>query len=155
MANLAKNLIKGFMKGHVLLISKDAPFAHQWSQFTADWLEKHGVDPNPIVYVCNDFSLAQKSIEIPLSIAQPPALVIIDHQLNDQDASIFSKKLRDCIPESWILDLVDRDNTLPIQFESAHIISKPVHEDDWNEFFHMMFFQAANPQWSKSLILEP
>lgn len=140
------------MRGHVLLVSTDALFASKWADFTANWLLKHGVDPDPVVYVCHDLKLAEKSIQLPLSEALPPALVILDHQEADQRMVEFSQKLRDCIPETWVVDLIPRGGLLPANLETAHIISKPINQDDWDELFHLLFFQAANPQWSRTLM---
>lgn len=140
------------MLGHVLLVSRDAAYASKWADSTANWLLKHGLDPDPVVYVCHDIKLAEKSITLPLADASPPMLVILDHMDQDERMVDFSNKLRDCIPETWIVDLIPREGLLPKNLETAHILSKPIHQEDWDELFHLLFFQAANPQWSRTLM---
>ncbi len=140
------------MNGHILLLTTSVEHAEQIADWTVAWLIAKKLDPHPMVFVCHDLEMAERSLELPLQQAKPPALVILDHQGKDPEMSRFSKKLRDCIPESWVVDLVSKEGLLPADPSSAHVIWKPTLREDWEDLLGHLFLRASTPQWSKAMM---
>jgi hypothetical protein len=140
------------MYGHILLLTSSVEHAEQIADWTVAWLIDQKIDQHPMVFVCHDLEMAERSLEMPLRDAKPPSLVILDHQGSDQAMARFSKRLRDCIPESWIVDLVPRDGLMPADPTSAHVLWKPTLREDWEDLLAHLFLRATTPQWSRAIM---
>ncbi len=138
------------MQDHIIFIGEVDKDADALAEWTATWLTEHEVDIEPTLYVCSDIETAKASIEAPLAMANPPALVIINHGENDLEMKEFSELLKRCIPESWVVDLLHPSSELP-DSEGSFAVLRPVHKEDWFSFLEHLFFKAQSPQWSRAL----
>lgn len=93
--------------------------------------------------------MAQSSIALPLTQSQAPSLVVIDHCETSAAISQFSETLRNCIPEAWIIELVDNESWLPRDLQNAFLVRKPIRKDDWDDVLQHVFLRAGSPQWSR------
>ncbi len=138
--------------GHIFFIAPTPDTnLDEISEWTLFWLLEHNLVPDTAIYNCHTVRQALAAIEAPLSIGEPPALVVIDHSTPPREEIIkFADNLRNCIPESWILEIVPNDMPLPAAKENAFWVRKPVCKEDWIAVLDHVFFRAGTPQWSAS-----
>lgn len=95
--------------GHIFFISPSSPGSlDKLSQWTFRWLLEHDeLSEDATLYTCNTIEDATNLLESALIIGESPALIVLDHADRPKAENlIFSKKLHDGIPESWIVELV-------------------------------------------------
>jgi hypothetical protein len=137
--------------GHIFFVAPvSSDQLDQLARWTVQWILGNEVALDTTVYTCGSLEEAEASISIPLAHGQPPALVVIDHGAPDQAITRFGEKLRACVPETWIIELVDNQSWLPSDIGNAFLVRKPVHQADWNDVLSHVFFQSPSPQWSRS-----
>jgi hypothetical protein len=139
------------VQGYIILIAEATLEAEILSSWTVDWILEHEVSVEPTVYLVDNLDLARKSIEVPLAQAIPPALVILDHSHGRGEVESFSKFLKESIPETWIIDLLTPDSTLPSESQ-IFALFKPIRKEDWEGVLTHVFGLAGSPQWSKAII---
>jgi hypothetical protein len=120
------------------------------AQWTVQWILHNEVPIDTTVYTCGGIDEAEASISIPLAHGIPPALIVIDHGIPDHRITAFGEKLRSCVPESWIIELVDNASFLPVDLQNAFLVRKPIHRKDWEDVLSHVFLQSHNPQWSRN-----
>jgi hypothetical protein len=137
--------------GHILMVSADDNHSALIAEWTTDWLNTNGIPIDKTIYICCDPQLASSSLQVPVQLGNPPSLVILDHGNNGDAMHHFSELLHDCIPECWIIDLIDPESMLP-KSHSAFIFRKPVKKEDWEDVLQHIYLLANSPQWSNALI---
>ena len=120
------------------------------ARWTVQWILWNEVSVDTTIYTCASLDEAEASISIPLAHGIPPALVVIDHGEPSPAITSFGQKLRTCVPEAWIIELVDNKSWLPDDMSQAFLVRKPVHREDWEEVLSHVFLQARTPQWSRN-----
>ena len=138
--------------GHIFFIAPSADSnLDEISQWTLYWLLEHNLVPDTAIYNCHNLRQALVAIEAPLTIGEAPQLVVIDHTTPPQEETIrFAGKLRTCIPESWIVEIVPPDMPLPSVDENSFWVQKPVPKEDWLSVLEHVFLKAGSPQWSET-----
>ncbi len=136
--------------GHIFFIAPTADSnLDEISQWTLYWLLEHNLVPDTAIYNCHNLRQASVAIEAPLALGEPPALVVIDHSTPPQSEAIhFAKKLRNCIPESWIVEITPDNMPLPSVDENSFWVQKPVTKESWIAILKHIFLTAGTPQWS-------
>lgn len=136
--------------GHIFFIAPNEDSnLDDIAQWTLYWLLEHNLIPDTAIYNCHNLRQALVAIEAPLSAGEAPALVVLDHTTPPKEESIqFATKLHDCIPESWIVEIIPKDMPLPQVQENSFWILKPVGKDDWIAVLEHIFLKAGTPQWS-------
>lgn len=136
--------------GHIFFIAPDADSnLDEIAQWTLYWLLEHNLIPDTAVYNCHNLRQALVAIEAPLAIGEAPALVVLDHSTPPKEEVLeFAQKLHNCIPESWIVEIVPKEMPLPQIQENSFWISKPVCRADWIAVLEHIFLKAGTPQWS-------
>ena len=101
--------------GHIFFIAPDADSnLDEIAQWTLYWLLEHNLIPDTAIYNCHNLRQALVAIEAPLAIGEAPALVVLDHSTPPKEEVLeFAQKLHNCIPESWIVEIVPREMPLP------------------------------------------
>jgi hypothetical protein len=135
--------------GHILLISQSNFHTQEMCQWTVDWILENDIPIETTVYLCDSVEMATKSLQNPIQEATPPSLIILDHEIPEPLLQ-FSALLKDCLPESWVIDLIPTDNHVP-EGLGSFVVSKPVSKDDWFGILEHIFKNAHTPQWSKTL----
>jgi hypothetical protein len=74
--------------------------------------------------------------------------VVIDHG-SSPDATGFGSYLRACIPEAWIVELVETDSALPHDLDRAFLVPKPVSREAWEAVLSPGLQQALTPHWNE------
>jgi hypothetical protein len=136
--------------GHIVLIGKADYDSETLARWTVKWLIENKITSDPSLYVCTEIETARASIETPLFEGNPPSLIIVNHIDSDPEVLAFSKFIRGCLPECWIVDLFQDNDQVPMDNSMVSLV-KPIHENDWTEFLSHLFFNAATPQYSKAI----
>lgn len=119
------------------------------AQWTMEWILDNDIPYDSTVYSCTSLEMAEASIAIPLAHGISPSLVVIGHGAPYQEITRFGETLRSCIPETWIIELVDGDSWLPTDLQHAFMVRRPIRREDWNDVLQHVFLQAVTPQWSR------
>lgn len=138
------------MIGSIILVAKSNKESEILSYWTVDWLKEHGIIMEPTVYLCSSIAQAEKSINAPLKNGNPPSFVILDHDLDENLMVPFAFKLRQALPESWVLELLRDKNKVPIHKDSF-ILPKPFSQKEWYEILSHLYQTAQTPQWSRAI----
>ncbi len=121
------------------------------AQWTLQWMLQHDLSADTAIYTCTRLDQALRSLEDPLAAGEPPALIVFDHGVPPTVETVhFCDKLRSCIPEAWIVELVSKEMPLPQDPSDSFWIKKPVCKEDWIDVLQHVFLQAATPQWSNA-----
>lgn len=116
----------------------------------------HAFSADTAIYACKGLEQGAEALETPLSQGESPALIVLDHGRTPSEKSIaFGKRLRDAIPESWIVELVESDYPTPEKSDDAFFMQKPVRRPDWEDVLQHVFVEACSPQWSNATPLYP
>ncbi len=136
--------------GHIFFISDDrATDLSELSAWTLDWMLSHDIPADTAIYACQGLSQGEKALDTPLSQGESPALIVLDHgSCPTEDSIRFGKRLRDAIPESWVVELVEKDYPVVEKSEDAFFMPKPICKADWEEVLQHVFVEACSPQWS-------
>lgn len=144
--------------GHIFLIqatpNDDLDILGRW---TVQWILRNEIPIDTTLYTCVGLEQASMAIAEPLAQGTPPALVVIDHgeaglvELDRQAVTDFGERLRACIPETWIVELVGTLSLLPKDLQQAFLVPKPVRRSDWEDVLRHIFLHAPTPQWSRAL----
>jgi|SRR5574344_2541924 hypothetical protein len=139
--------------GHIFFITLDSSCnLDEVAQWTLFWLLDHDMVANTTLYTCSGLEQAYRALEKPLKNGNSPALIVIDYPMQPNAEMIqFVHRLRECIPETWIVEFIPRSMPMPSNKEE-HLfwIPKPVCEEDWTDVLKHVCFQAASPQWSEA-----
>jgi hypothetical protein len=138
------------MIGPIILIAKSNKESEILSHWTINWLKENNVAIEPTVYLCSSLEQAEKSISAPLKRANPPSFIILDHDLDANLMVPFAFKLRQTLPETWILELLRDQNKVPVHKDSF-ILPKPFAQKEWVEILSHLFSTATTPQWSRAI----
>jgi len=134
---------------HIAWIGQDDHFAHLIGEWTLKWFKNNGFPSYQIVR-SHGLEMTLQSLEKPLRMGQPPDLVIVDRSPNAVGIDHFSNIVADCIPESWVVELVLPEDL--IQTDGSVIyLKKPFNKQDWINLLKHCFIECPNPQWSKTL----
>lgn len=138
--------------GHIFFIAPtDDSNLDEISRWTLAWLLEHNHVPDTAIYNCHNLRQARVAIETPLESGEAPTLVVIDHATPPKEEVIcFAKRLRECVPESWIVEIVPDEMPLPEADENSFWVRKPVGESAWVAILEHIFLKAATPQWSEA-----
>lgn len=143
--------------GHIFFIAdSSATDLSELSNWTLDWMLSHDMPADTAIYSCQGIRQGEKALETPLSQGESPALIVLDHGASPTSESVtFGKKLRDAIPESWIVELVEKDYPLPDRSDEAFFMPKPIRKSDWEDVLEHVFVEACSPQWSNVTPFHP
>lgn len=138
--------------GHLLFVSTTpSPHLEEIARWTLHWILQNEIQVDSTIYACHSVGAASESIAKPLSQGNPPALVVLNHPvLENPDLLSFGALLRASIPETWILDLIETDSTLPQDREECFCLRKPLRQSDWEDVLAHIFLKASTPQWSRA-----
>lgn len=137
--------------GHIFFVApSSSELLDVIARWTVQWILRNEVPLDTTVYTCASIEEAEASISIPLAHGTPPALIVIDHGAPNPQITRFGEKLRSCVPESWIVELVDNKSWLPTDTANAFLVRKPVNREDWEDVLSHVFLQSQSPQWSRS-----
>ena len=138
--------------GHIFFIApKSDELLETLARWTVQWILRNEIPVDTTIYTCASIDEAEASIAIPLAHGLPPTLIVVDHGAPDPEITAFGEKLRMCVPETWVIELVDDKSWLPADMQHAFLVRKPVRSDDWDEVLSHVFLQARTPQWSRSI----
>ncbi len=133
---------------HMVWIGKETTFSNSVCQWTIEWMKDHAIGITNIIRT-SGLELAIESLETPLKQGSPPEMVIVDRSLNSVGIENFSTMVGDCIPETWVIELVSSKD--PIQPDGTVVyMQRPFKKQDWLDLLHHCFVECPNPQWSKS-----
>lgn len=138
--------------GHIFFISDDpATDLSEIANWTLDWMLSHDISADTAIYTCKGIAQGEKALDTPLSQGESPALIVLDHASTPTKESVlFGKRLRDAIPESWIVELVEKDYPIDRDSNEAFLLPKPVNKNSWDEVLQYVLDEATTPQWSNA-----
>lgn len=138
--------------GHIFFIAPDAGGTlDEIAQWTLRWMLLHDLPTDTSIYTCKSIAEAERALEAPITAGEPPALIVIDQGSSPRQESIrFADKLRQCIPEAWIIELVTSKMPMGRKTNEAFWLKKPVVKGDWEDVLQHVFIQAGSPQWSNA-----
>ncbi|HHX14956.1 MAG TPA: hypothetical protein GX724_02195 [Fibrobacter sp.] len=139
--------------GHIFFITPDSSCnLDEIAQWTLFWLLDHDMVTDTTLYTCSGLEQAYQALEKPLKNGDSPSLIVIDYPLNPNPEMIqFVNRLRECIPEAWIVEFIPKNMPLPPKKDdSLFWVSKPVSQESWVGILQHVCLQAASPQWSKA-----
>lgn len=138
--------------GHIFFIApNEASNLDEIANWTLYWLLEHDLVPDTAIYTCQNLRQATVALEAPLNIGESPALVVVDHEEPPREETIeFAKNLRNCIPESWVIEMVPLSMPLPEANGDQFWIRKPVRKEEWLAVLEHVFLRASTPQWSET-----
>ena len=138
------------MIGHIVAIAPPSQELKRLSSWIISWVQDKDISIDPTVYTCSNTKLARHSLQVPLELGSPPSLIIIDHDINEEDISAFAREVREGIPETWVIELAS-DNTIIPQENNIFLLKKPFKKTEWEEILTHVFLKASTPQWSKAI----
>lgn len=143
--------------GHIFFITDSrSSDLSELSSWTLDWMLSHDQPADTAIYSCQGIEQGKQAIEAPLSAGESPELIVLDHgKAPTKESVAFGKRLRAAIPESWIVELVEKDYPMPDRNEDAFFMPKPICKNDWEEVLQHVFVEACSPQWSNVSPLRP
>ena len=143
--------------GHIFFISDDrATDLTELANWTLDWMLSHDIPADTAIYTCKGIEQGEKALDTPLSQGESQALIVLDHGIKPTKESIaFGNRLRDLIPESWIVELVEKDYPISKQSDEAFFLPKPIRKADWEDVLQHVFVEAGSPQWSNVTPFRP
>ena len=138
--------------GHIFFISYDpATDLSEIANWTLDWMLSHDISADTAIYTCKGIAQGEKALDTPLSQGESPALIVLDHaSAPTKESVLFGKRLRDAIPESWIVELVEKDYPIDRDSNEAFLLPKPVNKNSWDEVLQYVLDEATTPQWSNA-----
>ena len=142
--------------GHIFFISPSSPGSlDKLCQWTFRWLmSRDDQSEDSTLYTCNSIDDATNLLESALIIGESPALIVLDHAERPKAENLmFSKKLHDGIPESWIVELVPDTMPLPdkdCEENGFYWIRKPVSEEEWHKTLEQVLIRNGSPQWASN-----
>lgn len=138
--------------GHIFFIAPSSPGSlDKMSQWTLRWLLQNDLAEDATMYTCNSLEDAQSILETALIVGESPALIIFDHADRSKDVNLkFSRKLHECIPESWIVEIVPDDMPVQKSDGSLYWIRRPVNEDEWDQTLEQVLLRTPTPQWANT-----
>jgi hypothetical protein len=137
--------------GHIFFIAPDSSSRiDELARWTMQWILRSEVSCDSTIYTCASLDEAEASISIPLAHGIPPVLIVLDHGAPDKRITAFGEKIRACVPETWVIELIDDRSWLPDDMQHAFLVRKPVIKADWEDVLSHVFLQAPTPQWSRS-----
>ena len=112
--------------GHIFFISDDrATDLSELANWTLDWMLSNDISADTAIYTCKGLDQGEKALETPLSQGESPALVVLDHGMRPTKESVqFGNRLRDLIPESWVLELVEKDYPVDKKSDDSFLLQK-------------------------------
>lgn len=140
--------------GHIFFVAPSSnDLLDELARWTVQWILGNEVSSiSSTVYACESLEEAEASISIPLAHGEPPALIVIDHGASNQRITAFGEKIRACVPESWVVELVEADSWLPSDLAHAFLVKKPIQREDWENLLQHILLHSATPQWSRGLL---
>lgn len=106
------------------------------------------------LYTCNSIEDATNLLESALIIGESPALIVLDHADRPKEENlVFSRRLHDGIPESWIIELVPDTMPLPdkdCEENGFYWIRKPITEEEWHKTLEQVLVHNGSPQWASN-----
>lgn len=139
--------------GHIFFITLDSSCnLDEIAQWTLFWLLDNDMVANTTLYTCSGLEQAYRALEKPLKTGNSPALIVIDYPMQPNPEMLqFVNRLRECIPETWIIEFIPRSMPIPSEKDrNLFWIPKPVCQEDWTDVLKHVCFQAASPQWSEA-----
>lgn len=133
---------------HIAWVGNDDHFGRLVGEWTLKWFKNNGFPAYQIVRT-QGLEMALQSLEKPLRMGNPPDLVIIDRSPEAVGIDHFSTIVADCIPETWVIELVLPEDTIQAD-GSVMYMKKPFHKQDWLNILRHCFVDCPNPQWSRS-----
>ena len=143
--------------GHIFFISDDpATDLSEIANWTLDWMLSHDISADTAIYTCKGIAQGEKALDTPLSQGESPALIVLDHaSAPTKESVLFGKRLRDAIPESWIVELVEKDYPVSKKSDDAFFMPKPIRKAEWEDVLQHVFVEAGSPQWSNVSSFRP
>ena len=136
------------MTGGIFLICSDNELAARWSRWILDWIDRSGSDLERAIYLCDSAELARESLALPVSMGEPPGMVIIDREAAGGTPDL-ARQVSDCIPEAWVIEILG-DSDLIHTHEGLVALRRPARRDEWESMLHHCINESPSPQWSKS-----
>jgi hypothetical protein len=134
--------------GPVFLLCSDSDRSQRISRWILEWMEGNETPFERMVFVCEDVGLVRRSLREPLLEGDPPALIVLDRHSCEGPA--FAAEVADCIPESWVVELVDEHDCLPLR-PSILALRTGSRRDEWEAFLQQVLEECVTPQWSQAL----
>jgi hypothetical protein len=134
--------------GPVFLLCSDSERSQRVCRWILEWMEGNDTPFERTVYVCDDIDLVRRSLREPLMEGDPPALVVLDRK--SCLGPSFAAEVADCIPETWVVELVDEQDCLPLR-PSILALRHTARRDEWEEFLQQVLDDCVTPQWAQSL----
>ena len=143
--------------GHIVFISDDRETdLTELANWTLDWMLSHDIPADTAICTCKGIEQGEEALDPPLSQGESPALIVLDHGVKPTKKSIaFGNHLRDAIPESWIVELVEKDYPVSKKSDDAFFMPKPIRKAEWEDVLQHVFVEAGSPQWSNVSSFRP
>ncbi len=136
------------MTGGIFLICSDSEQGSRWSRWILEWIERSGSDLERAVYLCDSAELARESLALPVSVGEPPGMVIVDRVAagGSQD---LARLVADCIPEAWVIEILSDSDTID-PASNLVVLRRSSRRDEWESMLHHCLHESPSPQWSRA-----
>ncbi|NLB64208.1 MAG: hypothetical protein GX801_08915 [Fibrobacter sp.] len=139
--------------GHIIFVAPNSDEQlDKLAHWTVEWILENEIPMDSSIYSCNSLATAEASIANPLFENTSPFLVVLGHGHPHKETAAFGENLRSCLPETWIIEIIDDKSRLCKNLENAFFVKSPVHRQDWQNILQHIFIEAASPQWSRTEI---
>ena len=136
------------MTGGIFLICSDSEQGSRWSRWILEWIERSGSDLERAVYLCDSADLARESLAVPVSVGEPPGMVIVDRAAADGSPDL-ARLVADCIPEAWVIEILSDSDTLD-PASGLVVLRRSSRRDEWESMLHHCLHESPSPQWSRA-----
>ena len=134
--------------GPVFLLCSDTERSQRVCRWILEWMEGNETPFERMVFVCDDVDLVRRSLREPLLEGDPPTLIVLDRASCGGPA--FAAEVSDCIPESWVVELVEENDCLPLR-SSILALRTGSRRDEWEGFLQQVLEECLTPQWAQAL----
>lgn len=135
------------MTGGIFLICSETEPGAQWSRWILEWIERSGSDLERAVYLCDSADLARESLALPVSVGEPPGMVIVDRAATG-GTSDLARMISDCIPEAWVIEILSDSDTVGVN--GLFALRRLARREEWESMLHHCLHECPAPQWSRS-----
>ncbi len=140
--------------GHIFFIADSRTTdLSEISNWTLDWMLSRDMPLDTAIYTCQGIEQGKKALQKPLSQGESPALIVLDHGTAPTEESVkFGESIRNAVPESWLVELVEKDFPISKNCEDAFLVKKPIQKSDWDDILQHVLEEASTPQWSNAML---
>ena len=141
------------LSAHIVFIAPDTDEIARWGDWSVEWFDAHLPKEKPDFFLITSCQTALSSLAQPLTVGKSPALIVIDHALAPDLVPQLVSRVRDALPESWMIEIVDSTTVVPHSAETI-ALQRPIPKEEWEDLLQQTLIRSRTPQWSRATLHE-